>query len=175
MARCDMASTSEYSATLDLWSPLTDGLARGWGPPLTAARLMTPTNVEVGRIMPQRFRHIVWWLALALAAATGWTALQPTLAPATLKAALTGGAALAAIFALGVAGLGLIRGRSPSLVVPGLAAVVLSVASLLYARQGSPQLAFLGVLNAVFAVGLLSRAVRLERTTPPPPDGEEAP
>jgi len=140
---------------------------------------MTPTNVDVGRIVRQRFRHIVWWLALGLAVAAAWTALQPSLAPATLKAALTGGAALAAIFALGVAGLALVRGRSPSLVIPGLAAVVLSLASLYYARQGAPQLLFLGVLNAVLAAGLLSRAIRLEQTPPPPPpvasDGEEAP
>jgi hypothetical protein len=141
---------------------------------------MTPTNLDVGRIVRHRFRYIIWWLALGLAAAVAWTALQPALAPATLKAALTGGAALAAIFALGVAGLALARGRSPSLVIPGLASVVLSLASLYYARQGAPQLLFLGVLNAVLAAGLLSRAIRLEHTPPPPQppvssDSEEAP
>jgi hypothetical protein len=78
-----------------------------------------------------------------LAGFAGWTLLRPSIAPATLKMALVGGVAVSSIFALGVAGLGLIRGRSPSLVTPGI-----------------------GALNAVFAAGLLSRAVRLDRGPP---------
>lgn len=111
-------------------------------------------------------RHVVWWLALALAAFAVWTLLRPSIAPATLKAALVGGAALASIFALGVAGLALIRGRSPSLVAPGTGALIWSLVSMVLARQGHPQLILLGVLNAVFAAGLLSRAVRLDRMSP---------
>jgi hypothetical protein len=105
-------------------------------------------------------------LALALAGFAGWTLLRPSIAPATLRMALVGGVAVSSIFALGVAGLGLIRGRSPSLVAPGIGALVWSLASLVMARQGYPQLLLLGALNAVFAAGLLSRAVRLDRGPP---------
>lgn len=112
---------------------------------------------------------------MGLAALAVWTVLRQPVGPATVKAALIGATAIASMFALGVAGLALLRGRSPSLVVPGIGALVWSVVSLVFAGQAGSPLLFLGLLNAVLAIGLLSRAIRLDRASRSPPADSDPP
>ncbi len=119
---------------------------------------MTPTNTNVGRTMRRPLSHlIIWSAAIGLLGATAWVGVQTSLVPKTPRQAIAAAAALSSIFALGVAGLALARERPARLRVSGLAAIVLSVASLFGALQGASQLFVIGACNFAFAAWLWVR------------------
>lgn len=109
-------------------------------------------------------RHQLWPAVLGLAVVGGIVALRPSLTPATLELGLIVGVAIAALLGLGITGLALLQGRPVALTAPGIGALVLSLVALACAWHGNRALLLMGAVNLVLAVGLLLRAIRLDRT-----------
>lgn len=116
-------------------------------------------------------RHQLWPAVLGLAVVGALVVVRPALTPETVNLGLVAAVALAALFGLGLTGLALLRGRPVAMTAPGFGALVLSIVALACAWHGNRALLFVGAVNLVLAVGLLLRAIRLDRARPDEPSG----